>query len=291
MNKRCLNCLTAWSLPGLCCLLAVIGLQTVSTTTLRAAPEDDAAKNAGKPAAQKDANKEASSENKRSDNDRSNNDQDGRNAKRAWIGVRLEDRDREPAPGDQSKGDNQPGITATAVYPNGPAARGGLQAGDRIQSVNGKAVSSPKDVSETIARLQPGAKAQIVVKRNNADQTLTIVVGDAANFQPHQANSGQGNFQQQSYSYGGQQGYGQQGYGQQGQGQGQGQNQGYAGGYQQNQQGQQGANHYDGVPEHAMMLEYNRRNAEQHQRMESQIEELLQEVRNLRKEIQQLKAK
>jgi len=246
MNKRSLNRLTALTLPGIC-FLTVVGLQLLPTTSLlRAAPDDDAAKNA----AQKDANANKAAA---PDRDRSadrNDQQDDRNTKRAWIGVRLEDRDNEPGPRDQGKSDNQKsdGIGVTAVYPNGPAARGGLQAGDRIQSINGKAVTSPKDVSQGIARIQPGAKAQIIVKRNNADQTLTVVVGDASAFRPQQAN--QGNFQQQSYSYGGQpgQGYPAQGY-----------NHGQAGGYQQGQN-PQGNNHYEGVPEHAMMLEYHRRN-------------------------------
>jgi len=272
MNKRNLGRLGVLTL---CSFFTVVGLQLFPTASaLRAVPEDDA-----KNAAQKDANanKTATPDRDRNAADR-NADQD-RNQKRAWIGIRLEDRDNQPGPRDQAKQDNQPGVGVTAIYPNGPAARGGLQAGDRIVSINGKAVSNPKDVSEGIARIQPGAKAEIAVKRNNADQTVTVMVGDAAAFHPHQGN--QGNFQQQSYSYGGQPGFGQ-GY------PAQGYQQGNAG-----QQGQnpQGANHYEGVPEHAMMLEYHRRNAEQHQRMESQIEELLQEVKNLRKEIQQLKAK
>jgi len=272
MNKRSLNRLTALTLPGICCFLTILGLQLFpSPSTLRAAPDDDAPKNA----AQKDANTKPAAP----DRDRAaDRNADAQNTKRSWIGVRLEDRDNQPGPRDQSKPDNQPGIGVTAVYPNGPAARGGLQPGDRIQSINGKAVTSPKDVSEGIARIQPGAKAEIAVKRNNADQTLTVLVGDSAQFNPYQGN--QGNFQQQSYSSGGQPGFG---YPQQGQ------QQGYQG-YQQGQN-QQSTNHYEGVHEHTMMLEYHRRNGEQHQRMEAQIEELLQEVKNLRKEIQQLKAK
>jgi len=267
MNKRSLNRLTAWSLPGLCCLLTVAGLQTIPVTSVQGAPDDDT-----KNSAQKDSNKNSTNTDKSTDR---NQDRDGQNAKRAWIGVRLEERDTEPIPGDQSKTANH-GVAAVAVYPNGPAARAGLRPGDQIKSINGTKVSSPKEVSNAIGRLQSGATVEMIVRRNNADQNLSVVVGDAAQFQPQYAN--QGNFQQQSYSYGGQPTNGQ-GYAQN-----------YSGGNQQGQPGQN-ANPYDGVPEHAMMLEYQRRNAEQHQRMESQIEQLLQEIRDLRKEVQQLKAK
>ncbi len=277
MNNRSLFRLKSLSLPGLCCFIALIGWQALPVTLARAAPEDDAAKKSAVKDAQRDST-DRRTENEKSAKGESErtadrNEQERRDGKRAWIGVRLEDRDTEPAPGEKAKTD-QPGVTATAVYPNGPAARAGLRPGDRIQNVNGKAVSTPREVSDAIGRVAPGTTFQIVVKRNNADQTLSVVAGDAASFHPHAAQGqGQGNFQQQSYSYGGQPGQGQQN------------------GYNQNTGGQHEANHYEGVPEHAMMLEYQRRNAEQHQRMESQIEELLQEVRSLRKEIQQLKAK
>jgi len=268
--------------PGFLCALTILGLQILPTRSARAVADDaDAKKNSS----QKDDSNKANAQDSKSNNDKASDNkdardnsgnQDSRNGKRAWIGIRLQDPDNEPAPNDQTKANqNMRGVEATAIYPSGPAARAGLRAGDRIQSINGKAVASSRQVTDAIANLQPGAQAQIVVNRNGADQTLTVTLGDAAAFNQHQQPMA-GNFQQRSYTYGGNP-------------QGSEQTNGYYG--QGNGNNQAGANPYDGVPEHAMMLEYNRRNSEQHQRLESQIEELLQEVRSLRKEVQQLKAK
>lgn len=202
--------------------------------------------------------------------------------KRAWIGIQFRQRDDQSGQSEQNGSkEGQKGLEISAVYPNGPAARGGLKEGDVIQNVNGKAVTSPQEVTETIRHLKPGTTAKIGVRREGAEKTLTVTLGDAAEFNPSHGQRAQGDQQQyggpqrtfaqgQNGQYGGNQ------YGPNGQGGGW--NQGFG-------------NPYDGVPEHAMMLEYNRRNSEQHERMESQIEELLKEIRALRKEIQELKAK
>jgi hypothetical protein len=196
----------------------------------------------------------------------------------------LQEQEEQPVPAEHAQGQNakERGVGVVAVYPSGPASRAGLRANDRILTINGKAATSGREVSEAISNLQPGTKAEIVVLRNGSKETLQVTLGDAAAFQqqgnypPQQ--QGAGEFQQRSYTYGGNQPM-------------------YAGAGYNNPNAQGGnfaqgyGNAYDGVPEHAMMLEYNRRNSEQHQRLETQIEELIKEVKMLRQEVQQLKAK
>jgi membrane-associated protease RseP (regulator of RpoE activity) len=61
------------------------------------------------------------------------------------------------------------GVAVTAVDPSGPAADHGMQSGDVILDVGGKAVSSPADVSKEIADLDKAGKHTVLmrVKSNN----------------------------------------------------------------------------------------------------------------------------
>ena len=64
------------------------------------------------------------------------------------------------------------GVAVTAVDPNGPAAERGMQSGDVILDVAGKAVSNPADVTKEIANLHKAGKRTVLmrVKSSNGDQ-------------------------------------------------------------------------------------------------------------------------
>jgi serine protease Do len=73
------------------------------------------------------------------------------------------------------------GVAVTAVDPNGPAAERGMQSGDIILDVAGKAVSNPSDVSKEIADLHKAGKHTVLmrVKSGNATKFVAIPFGNA----------------------------------------------------------------------------------------------------------------
>jgi serine protease Do len=73
------------------------------------------------------------------------------------------------------------GVAVTAVDPNGPAAERGMQSGDVILDVAGKAVSNPSDVSKEIADLNKAGKHTVLmrVKSGNGTRFVAIPFGNA----------------------------------------------------------------------------------------------------------------
>jgi len=73
------------------------------------------------------------------------------------------------------------GVAVTAVDPNGPAAERGMQSGDVILDVAGKAVSNPADITKEIANLHKAGKRTVLmrVKSNNGTKFVAIPFGNA----------------------------------------------------------------------------------------------------------------
>jgi serine protease Do len=73
------------------------------------------------------------------------------------------------------------GVAVTAVDPNGPAAERGMQSGDIILDVAGKAVSNPADVTKEIADLHKAGKRTVLmrVKSGNATKFVAVPFGNA----------------------------------------------------------------------------------------------------------------
>jgi len=146
-----------------------------------------------------------------------------------------------------SQRDNERGATVAQVYPAGPAARAGLESGDVIQQINGQAVANGSELVGVLEQLHPGDKAELTVLRNNEPTKLTARLGSRNSFTSSD---------QQMHRFGG-------------------------------QGGQYGENEDSyNFPLHAMELEHNRRNAEQHQRIENEIAQLREEIRQLRETLQ-----
>lgn len=90
-------------------------------------------------------------------------------ARRAWLGAMIR------AAGDV-------GVEIARIYLDSPADKAGLKAGDRITRIDGEDVSSPQSVTERIARLQPGAKVDILVDRDGEELTVEVEVGNLEDF-------------------------------------------------------------------------------------------------------------
>ena len=90
---------------------------------------------------------------------------DGGKVERAYLGV------RNGTPPDRS------GAIVDSVVPNGPAAQGGLRPGDKIKSIDGKAVKSSEDVSSAVTARKPGEQAKVEIERSGQRRTLTVQLG------------------------------------------------------------------------------------------------------------------
>lgn len=69
------------------------------------------------------------------------------------------------------------GAAIVSVVGGSPADRAGLQPGDVIQSVNGKAVRAPGDVSSVVSALAPGKTATLHVWSNGTRSLVAVRVG------------------------------------------------------------------------------------------------------------------
>ncbi len=60
---------------------------------------------------------------------------------------------------------------------DGPAAKGGLQVGDVILSLNGQTINESADLPHLVGNMKPGDKASLEVIRDNKRQTLSLTIG------------------------------------------------------------------------------------------------------------------
>ena len=89
----------------------------------------------------------------------------GEEIPRAYLGVSTTD-----AP--------QGGALVAEVRPGDPADKGGVEAGDRIVSVDGEDVKESADVSTLVTAKRPGERIEIVVQRGGQKKSLNVELGD-----------------------------------------------------------------------------------------------------------------
>jgi serine protease Do len=91
---------------------------------------------------------------------------------RGWFGVGIQDLNPELAEYYGLK--EQKGVLVTQVFPGDPAEEAGIQPQDVILSVDGKPVSTSRELSRHIANLEVGKRASVTVLRGGKEKTVTV---------------------------------------------------------------------------------------------------------------------
>ena len=91
--------------------------------------------------------------------------QSGGKIERAFLGV------------SNASTNDQSGSVVSGVVANGPAAKGGVQPGDKIVAIDGRPIQTSDDVSAAVAAHKPGEKATVTVVRGGNRRTLTVTLG------------------------------------------------------------------------------------------------------------------
>ena len=99
----------------------------------------------------------------------------GGKVSRGWLGVVIQEVNKDLA---ESFGLDKPaGALVAQVLDDGPAAKGGLQVGDVILSMNGQPIVMSADLPHLVGALKAGSKATLEVVRDGKRKTLDLTVG------------------------------------------------------------------------------------------------------------------
>ena len=90
---------------------------------------------------------------------------------RGWLGISLL-----PAERDDVLQPKEKGVTVAEVLPDGPAAKAGIQHGDKIMKVNEEEISSASHLINFVALQKPNSTIQIEIERAGKTMILEVVV-------------------------------------------------------------------------------------------------------------------
>ncbi|MCB9574650.1 MAG: Do family serine endopeptidase [Kofleriaceae bacterium] len=94
---------------------------------------------------------------------------------RGYLGVAIQD--VTPALADAMKLGARRGALIGDVEPDSPAAKAGLQRGDVVTSIDGRAVDDSHQLRLRVSRLEPGTKVALAVTRAGADRSVDVTLG------------------------------------------------------------------------------------------------------------------
>src|SRR5471032_2435420 len=107
--------------------------------------------------------------------DVSNQLKSGGKVSRGWLGVVIQEVNKDLA---ESFGLDKPaGALVAQIQDDGPAAKGGLQVGDVILSMNGQPIIMSADLPHLVGALKAGSKAKLEVIRDGKRQNVELTVG------------------------------------------------------------------------------------------------------------------
>ncbi len=95
---------------------------------------------------------------------------------RGWLGVVIQDVTPEIA---KSLGLDEPkGAIVASVTPDGPAAKGGLRAGDIVVRLNGQTVDGSRDLTRMVGEARAGDPLKLELYRDGKHTTVSVKSGD-----------------------------------------------------------------------------------------------------------------
>ena len=71
-----------------------------------------------------------------------------------------------------------PGVRVTSVVPGSPAEKAGVQAGDVLVSVDGKAIANLQGYSDVLRTLSPGQTVRAIVQRAGKELNLSVTLAE-----------------------------------------------------------------------------------------------------------------
>jgi serine protease Do len=95
---------------------------------------------------------------------------------RGWLGIAIQELTKDLAESFGMKNTN--GALVAGVEKNGPADKGGLEAGDVITKFDGKAIITSADLPRAVGASKPGKIAVVEILRKGSAKTLNIGVGE-----------------------------------------------------------------------------------------------------------------
>jgi serine protease Do len=95
---------------------------------------------------------------------------------RGWIGVQIQPVTPEIA--DSLGLSDAKGALVSEAQADGPAKKAGIVAGDVITGLDGKAVSSPRELARLVASIAPGKSVDVTLWRKGKSEDLKIALGE-----------------------------------------------------------------------------------------------------------------
>lgn len=97
-------------------------------------------------------------------------------ASRGWLGVAIQDVDQALA--DAFGLDAPAGALVADVTAEGPAAKGGIEAGDIVVEFDGTMVTNSGDLPALVGEVEAGHSAEVTVLREGQPKTFEVVIGE-----------------------------------------------------------------------------------------------------------------
>jgi serine protease Do len=98
---------------------------------------------------------------------------------RGWLGIGIQEITKELAESFGMKNTN--GALVAGVEKNGPADKGGLEAGDVIVKFDSKPVVTSSDLPRIVGATKPGRVVPVEIVRKGSSKTLSIGIGEMPN--------------------------------------------------------------------------------------------------------------